>query len=137
MKMDGHCVCGSITYTCDSDPKFTAVCHCRNCQRQTGAGVSLVVGVADEDLKIEGDSLKTVVTQGEEHGTNTNRSFCSQCGSPIVSRIDAMPGLAFIKAGTLNDTSWLKPTLELWCESAQPWVPPIPGAERYERGLPA
>ncbi|MGC0239458.1 GFA family protein [Arthrobacter sp. SD76] len=137
MKLDGHCLCGNITYTCETEPQFTAICHCTNCQRQTGAAVSLVVGVDDIDLKIEGDSLKTFITVGEDHGSNTNRSFCSDCGSPIVSRIDAMPGLAFIKAGTLNDTSWLNPTLELWHRSAQSWVPPVPGAEVHPRGIPA
>jgi hypothetical protein len=35
---------------------------------------------------------------------------------------DATPGLSFIKAGTLDDASWLKPTMEMWCGSAQPWV---------------
>jgi hypothetical protein len=33
-----------------------------------------------------------------------------------------MPGLNIIKAGTLDDTSWLKPTMEIFCNSAQPWV---------------
>jgi hypothetical protein len=45
-----------------------------------------------------------------------------------------MPDLAFIKAGTLEDTSWLQPTLEVWARSAQPWVPALPGAQRLERG---
>ncbi|MGN7861254.1 GFA family protein [Microbacterium sp. 22303] len=137
MKLEGQCLCGNVTYAADTEPKFTAVCHCTNCQRQTGAGVSLVVGVDDADLVISGDSVKTFITVGEDHQSNTNRSFCGNCGSPIVSRIDAMPGLAFIKAGTLNDTSWLNPTLDLWHRSAQPWVPAIPGAEVFERGIPA
>jgi hypothetical protein len=81
--------------------------------------------------------LRTYITFGDDHQSNTNRSFCSNCGSPLISRIDAMPGLAFIKAGTLNDTSWLNPTLELWTTSEQSWVPTIPGAERHERGIPA
>lgn len=137
MKLEGHCLCGNVTYTADADPKFTAVCHCTDCQRQTGAEKSLVIGIDDDALSISGDSLKTYVTFGDDHKSNTNRSFCSNCGSPLISRIDAMPGLVFIKAGTLDDTSWLNPTLELWTASEQSWVPSIPGAERYERGIPA
>jgi hypothetical protein len=30
--------------------------------------------------------------------------------------------LARIKAGTLNDKSWLNPTFEVWTNSAQPWL---------------
>ena len=33
-----------------------------------------------------------------------------------------MPDLAFIKAGTLKNTSWLNPTMECRCETAQPWI---------------
>lgn len=134
MKLDGHCLCGNVTYSCDQDPVFTAVCHCTDCQRQTGTSSSIVVGVPAEALEVRGDSLTTFVTVGEDHGTNTNRQFCSQCGSPVVSRVDAMPDLAFIKAGTLDDTSWLEPTLEVWCRSAQPWEPAVAGAGRLERG---
>jgi hypothetical protein len=137
MKLEGHCLCGSVTYAADAEPKFTAVCHCTDCQRQTGSAESLVIGIDDEALSVSGDALKTFVTHGDDHKSNTNRSFCGNCGSPLISRIDAMPGLVFIKAGTLDDTSWLNPTLELWTSSEQSWVPSVPGAERYERGLPA
>jgi hypothetical protein len=134
MLLEGHCLCGEVTYTVDGDPVFIAVCHCTNCQRQTGTASSLIVGVPAERLEIRGDSLRMFATTGDDHGTNTNRHFCSGCGSPIVTRIDAMPAVAFIKAGTLNDTSWLQPKLEIWCRSAQSWVPAIPGAQRLDRG---
>ena len=62
-------------------------------------------------------------TTSAESGQPVQRLFCGNCGSPIVSYSDGLPGVAFIKAGTLEDTSWLKPTMEIWCETAQPWVP--------------
>jgi hypothetical protein len=133
MEIQGHCLCGRVTYRCDQDPVLTGVCHCTDCQQQTGAASSIIVGVPSGALEVTGDSQKTFVTIGEDHDTATNRTFCSECGSPIVSRIDAMPDLAFIKAGTLDDTSWLMPTIEFWCRSAQPWEQPIPGAQRLDR----
>lgn len=133
MQLTGHCLCGSVTYGCDQDPVVTGVCHCTDCQRQTGTSSSVVVGVPNGALQVRGDSLATFTTVGEDHGTKTNRSFCSSCGSPIVSRIDALPDLAFIKAGTLDDTSWLTPTVEFWCRSAQPWEAAVAGADRLER----
>lgn len=33
-----------------------------------------------------------------------------------------MPNVAMIQAGTLDDPSWVKPTMEIFCDSAQPWV---------------
>jgi len=43
-----------------------------------------------------------------------------------------MPGVLFIKAGTLDDTSWLNPELEFFCNSAQAWV----GSDEQRRKLP-
>jgi hypothetical protein len=50
--------------------------------------------------------------------------------------VAAMPDLAFIKAGTLENTSWLNPTMEVWCETAQPWID-IDGTRQHaERNPP-
>jgi len=132
--LEGNCLCGGVTYAFDGEPVVTGVCHCTDCRRQTGTGPSIVVGVPATELQVQGDTLRSFATTGTDHGTATNRHFCSACGSPIVSRVDALPDLAFIKAGTLNDTSWLEPTVEFWCRSAQPWEPAVPGARRLARG---
>jgi hypothetical protein len=120
-KLNGSCLCGSIRYTCDADPLLTAICHCPHCQKQTGTSFSLLVAVPKGSLKIQGHTLKTFVDVGES-GLPVRRRFCGSCGSPIMSYVEAMPDLEFIKAGTLEDTSWLKPTMELWCETAESWV---------------
>lgn len=133
MALDGHCRCGRVTYSCD-DPVVVGVCHCTDCQRQTGTACSIVVAVPADRLEVRGDTLRIYATVGEDHGTRTNRHFCSACGSPIVSRIEALPELAFIKAGTLDDPSGLEPTVEFWERSAQAWMPALAGAERLERG---
>ena len=33
-----------------------------------------------------------------------------------------MPDVIMIPVGTLDDTSWIKPTMQIYCDSAQPWV---------------
>ncbi len=132
MQMTGRCLCGSITYTCSAEPILTGLCHCTDCQRQTSAAASILVGVPAGTLRVVGRTLSSFVTIGEVHGTRTNRFFCSSCGSPIVSRVDGMPDIEFIKAGTLDDRAWLKPTVEFYARSAQPWMPPVPGAQRVE-----
>lgn len=121
-KLSGRCLCGNVTYDCDGDPALTAICHCEDCQRQTGTSFSVVVGVQSDALRIDGDSLSTYKTVGEETGNERERKFCSSCGSPIVTVAADMPGLVFIKAGTLDDRSWLEPQMEVWCNSAQPWL---------------
>ena len=133
-KLDGRCLCGAVTYSSDADPAFTAICHCTTCQRQSGSSFSIVVGVPAADLEVTGETLSTFTTVGEDHGRETQRQFCSACGSPILSLSPAMPDVAILKAGTLDDTSWLEPQLEVWGRSAQPWVEPVEGRPRMERG---
>ena len=74
---------------------------------------------------------------GTDTGQEVARRFCRECGSPIVSLPAAAPQVAFIKAGTLDDTSWLEPKLHVWCDSAQPWVALAGEAERLPRGVSA
>jgi hypothetical protein len=132
-KITGRCLCGAVTYHADAAPVMQAVCHCTDCQRQTGTAFSVIVGVPRAALTVEGSSLASFVTIGEDHGTATERKFCSACGSPIVTFIEAAPDLAFIKAGTLDDASWLEPATEIWSRSAQPWSPHFEDAVRLER----
>jgi len=125
-------MCGSITYSCEAEPVATAVCHCSECQRQTGTAFSIVVGLPVDALKVEGDTLAMFKTVGEAQDSETERNFCSACGSPIFSLSSALPDLVWLKAGTLDDTSWLEPQVEVWGRSAQPWVEQAEGRPRVE-----
>ena len=120
--LSGRCLCGAITYTADADPLFTAVCHCKDCQRQSAAPFSIVVGVPRAAFVLEGDTLKSFTTVGEDHGGKNERHFCGECGSPIFTANEHWPDVYIVKAGTLDDTSWLQPQLEIWTDSAQPWT---------------
>ncbi len=131
-QMSGRCLCGAVTYTIDAEPAIQAVCHCSDCQRQSGSPYSVVVGVPREAVTLEGDSLATHTTQSGDGG-DTVRNFCSACGSPIFSAPSAMPDLIFIKAGTLDDSSWLEPNIEIWRSSAQPWTPDFEGTAQMDR----
>ena len=134
MRMSGECLCGKVKYTAEADPVFTAVCHCKNCQKQAGTFSSVVVAVPAAALSTTGP-VKTFEDTGDS-GKPVHRRFCPECGSPIITEVDAMPGLALIKAGTLDDTKWLKPTMEVYCSSAQAWVPPLGDLQRFDK-MPA
>jgi hypothetical protein len=131
-KVEGRCLCGAVSYSSGADPLFTAVCHCRDCQRQTGTAFSVVVGVPADAFELRGE-LGTHMTVGDDHGRNVHRRFCPECGSPVLTESDAMPGVIVIKAGTLDDPSWLEPQVEVWGSSAQPWVPQAESRPRLER----
>jgi hypothetical protein len=75
-------------------PTLTAICHCADCQRSSGSAFSVVVGVPHDSLRFTGDEPKVYDTMGEDGGELAHRSFCGTCGSPIMSTLDDMPGLA-------------------------------------------
>jgi hypothetical protein len=52
----------------------------------------------------------------------TRPVFCGDCGSHVYSHGVAYGAIAFIKAGTLDDPSWLAPNLHIWCAERLPWV---------------
>jgi hypothetical protein len=133
-KISGRCLCGNVSYSAEGEPMVQAVCHCSDCQRQTGSPFTVIVGVPLSAFSIEGATLASFATTGSDHGEETQRSFCSACGSPLFSVSAVAPELAFIKAGTLDDASWLEPGVEVWASSAQPWSPHFEKAASFERG---
>ena len=119
-RMTGGCLCGQVRYTADAEPIFTGICHCKNCQKQSGTAFSIVVAIPKSVVSITGTTKR--FEDKPDSGLPMARVFCPNCGSPILSDAAAMPDAAIIKAGTLDDTSWLKPAMEIYCDSKQPWV---------------
>ena len=132
-KISGKCLCGSIEYATDAEPVFSIICHCDDCQRQTGTAFSMTVGVPKATVVFKNeDKLKEYVGESAS-GNPVRRKFCQDCGSPIISIIAMAPDMYMIKAGTLNDKSWLKPTHQFWCSTKQPWLELSDELEKHDR----
>jgi hypothetical protein len=130
----GRCLCGNVTFRAEGDAVIQAACHCTDCQRQTGGPFSVIVGVPRDSFSAEGSTLASYSTVGTDHGGETVRNFCPACGSPVFSVAAVAPELVFIKAGALDDASWVEPSVEAWTSSAQAWSPRFEGAAQLERG---
>lgn len=127
MSLTGHCLCESIEWELAGDVIATAVCHCSHCQRQSGGAFSVNLIATEPQLSVSG-TLSVYEDRGE-HGDDVYvlRKFCGSCGSPIVSVLAKSEGRVIaVKAGTLDDTSTVTPTVEAWCDHKQPWVD-LPG----------
>jgi len=122
----GGCLCGAARYDFDRSSVVNAShCHCRDCQRSTGSGFTTFFAIPETSFKLVSGELRSFSVTGESGGTLT-RSFCPQCGSPVVSKASIVPSLVFVKAGSLDDASWVAPSSAYWGSSAQPWAPPDP-----------
>ncbi|ATI80615.1 GFA family protein [Sphingobium yanoikuyae] len=126
----GSCLCGKVRYAFEGDPLLVAVCHCRHCQRQSGSAFSLVLAVSDAAYTQQGETR--VFADKGESGQAVLRHFCENCGSPIVSIAEAIPGLTLIKGGSLDNPGRWTPSLEAFCESSLPWIPAV-ASERHAR----
>lgn len=116
----GGCLCGRVRYSAEAEPTFAGVCHCTDCQKFSGSAFATVVGISASALKVTG-TLKTFTKPGSS-GNPIHRRFCADCGSGIIDEAEAMPGVAMVYAGTLDDRSWVQPTSQIYCDSAQSWV---------------
>ncbi len=103
-KIRGGCLCGAVRYETEAEPVTTAVCHCRNCQKQSGSALSVIVAFPAGSLTTTGDSLTAYEDRGVS-GKTVLRYFCNRCGSPLITRAEFSPDVEFIKAGTLDDPS--------------------------------
>jgi hypothetical protein len=129
-KISGGCLCGAVRYECSAEPLGTAICHCTHCQKVSGSAFSVNVVVPAPSLTWQGQSLASYADKGES-GKPLSRKFCRNCGSSLATETEALPGAIIIKAGSLDDKSWLKPNYHLWTNSAQPWVRIEPGAKTH------
>ncbi len=127
----GGCLCGQIRYSFEGDPLVSAVCHCTHCQKQSGSAFSVVCAVAEPAFSQQGETK--VFRDIGDTGAAVDRHFCPNCGSPIVSIAESIPGLILIKAGTLDGGARFVPSAEVYCDSKLSWLPALEGAEIFPR----
>jgi hypothetical protein len=128
----GGCQCGAVRYEITGSPVAVYACHCTECQRQSGSAFAMGAVIPQEHFRITRGDPKMYARQTSP--TKTMECwFCADCGT----RLYHVPGGASyanrnVKPGTLDDTSWLTPTIHFWAQRAQKWVRIPEGETRYE-----
>ena len=111
---------------------MTAIFPCKNFQQQSASVLSPLVTVPKRTSEIDRTYLNTFNDTGNS-GLSLKRSFFSKCSSPATNDIEAMPSLEWLKAGTMDDTIWLNPTVNIWCASALRWTHIAESAFKFAR----
>ena len=112
----GGCACGDIRYQFACEPLSCYACHCTDCQTRSGAAFTLTAIVPLNEIKVTRDEPCTF-----EHEIGNFRN-CARCGSRLWVVWHTMPDFALLAAGTLDDTSWVRPVAHIWTGSAQSWI---------------
>ena len=118
----GSCLCKQISYSFPSEAVVSAHhCHCEDCRKSTGSGKATIILILDQALKISG-AIKYFTVVGSD-GNKVSRGFCEACGSPLISSVEGYDGTKFIKAGSLDDSSWVEINSSFWADTAMDWSP--------------
>ena len=126
--LEGGCTCRAVRYRLLTPPLFVHCCHCRWCQRETGASFAL-------NALIEAD--RVALLAGEPHAVDTPSNSgkgqriwrCPTCWVAVWSNYaGAGPALHFVRVGTLDNPDALPPDIHIFTASKQPWVVLPPGA---------
>ena len=131
----GGCACGAIRYECSGEPLGALNCHCRDCQRMSGSAFNTALVVPSASFRLTHGEPKSYAKQGDS-GNTLRRAFCDTCGSPLFTENVARPAFVGIKAASVDDPSWVRPDMDIWTASAQPWDYRNPELPRFEKGPP-
>jgi hypothetical protein len=125
--IEGGCDCRGTRYRMEAAPLFVHCCHCRWCQRESGASFAL-------NAMIESDRIVTLGTKPElvstpsHSGAGQQIARCRTCRVALWSHYSsAGPVLGFVRVGTLDNPDVLPPDIHIFTESKQPWVVLAPG----------
>jgi hypothetical protein len=119
MTMTGGCQCGALRYRAEGEPLIQGFCHCRNCQRISGAGHIGFICFAESAVSVEGATRSYSLTGGS--GRTATRYFCPTCQSDVFGRAEVMAGQINLYAGSLDDTSQFQPRIAIFTRSRPAW----------------
>jgi hypothetical protein len=133
LPMTGACSCGVIRYEIVSFPLLLYTCNCTDCQTRSGSAFALNMPVTARDFRIlKGEPKPWRYTSPK--GVPVISWFCGDCGARIYGARVGRDEIVNVRAGTLDDTSWMVPLAHFFTRStsAQSWVQPVAEASCFE-----
>ena len=112
----GGCLCGAVRYRIHGPFTYCGNCHCRSCQRATGAGFVTWVGVKPENLEVSKGEIAYCETS-----PGIMRGFCGRCGSSLTYGGEGRNDIG-VTAATLDDPAAATPESNVYLDHKQPWV---------------
>ena len=116
----GGCACGAVRYRLASDPLFIHCCHCLNCQRQTGS--AFVINLMIEASRVEMVAGAPQPIEVPRDDGSAQRIFrCPTCQVAVFSEY-GRPELRYVRAGTLDSPSEVRPDVHIFTRSKVRWI---------------
>ena len=129
----GGCLCGKIRYALPRPPSDGLWCHCRICQRASGAPAVLWAEARRDEFKLTKGELRYY-----ESSAWARRGFCAECGATIVyhGAPDGMEDFG-IAAASLDDPNIVPVSAHIWTDSIRRGMILDPDLPRHSGETPA
>jgi hypothetical protein len=120
LPVPGGCNCGQVRYLLNREPLTCYICHCHLCQKRTGGPFSMTLVLPPGAVEpVEGETERTARVLPS--GAVSEFWSCLACHSRLWGQRDDRAAMT-LRAGTLDDTTWVRPVAQFWVSSAQPWA---------------
>lgn len=129
--LTGGCACGTVRYKLTASPLIVHACHCRDCQRLTGAAFAINIWIEEKFVEAGGaapKSFRLAAGSGKAHEV----FFCAACETYLWSRYHIAPGALFVRAGTLDNPQAVRPDVHIFTRSKLPWLNLPEGVAAFE-----
>ena len=110
---EGGCLCGAIRYTTNSDPMLVMHCHCKFCQRATGAAYSVEPIFDKKSFEVITGNPTTYTQASEGSGKRVTINFCPTCGTKLFLDLERFPAVCVVYGGTFDDPNWFDRSPEI------------------------
>lgn len=118
--LEGGCRCGETRYTIALDALPPAyACHCHQCQRWSGSAFAIQLLIPEAALSVTGPVI--VYERHTEDRTSFQR-ICSTCHTRIYNTNTRRPGVAVVRAGTLDRSEELECVAHIFTATRQGWL---------------
>ena len=120
--LEGGCTCRAVRYRMTTAPMIVHCCHCRWCQRESGASYALNALIEADRVNLLGFAPDAVAAPSNS-GRGQTILRCPTCRVAVWSHYaGAGPRISFIRVGTLDTPDVLEPDVHIFTSSKQPWV---------------
>ena len=120
--LEGGCDCRHIRYRMETAPLIVHCCHCRWCQRESGASFALNAMIESDRIRLLG-ALPEAVETPSASGYGQRIMRCPHCKVAVWSHYAGLgEAMSFVRVGTLDEPDRLPPDIHIYTASKQPWV---------------
>ena len=124
-KGQGGCLCGAVRFRADGAPTYVNFCHCRMCQKASGAPMMAWATFARD--KVVFPKMQPRIRKSS---AKAERGFCGECGSALIWQRPGATTLDLAVA-SFDDPDALTPSEHIWTESRARWLKLTDQLPRY------